>query len=70
MIYTNNIGAMMKIYKNKDSGMIFGVCSGLAETTGINLAILRFATIAGTIISGSLVLWIYLILAILLPQKK
>lgn len=61
---------MSKLYKNKSKGMIFGVCAGLSETTGIDVTILRLLTVAGAIFTGSLIFWIYLLLGILLPQKQ
>lgn len=60
---------MSKLYKTKPK-MIFGVCAGLAEATGIDVSIIRLATVLGTIFSGSILLWIYLLLAILLPTKE
>lgn len=60
----------MKLFKNKSKGMIFGVCAGLSEATGIDVSLLRIATVAGAIFSGSLILWIYLLLGIILPLKE
>lgn len=50
--------------------MIFGVCSGLSEVTGVDVTILRLLTVVGAIFTGSLIFWIYLLLGILLPQKQ
>ena len=61
---------MSKLYKNKSKGMIFGVCSGLSEVTGVDVTILRLLTVVGAIFTGSLIFWIYLLLGILLPQKQ
>lgn len=58
------------LYKNKANGMIFGVCAGLSETTGINLTVLRLLTVIGAVFTGSLVLWIYLLLGIVLQNKE
>ena len=58
------------LYKNKTNGMIFGVCAGLSETTGINLTVLRLLTVIGVVFTGSLVLWVYLLLAIVLQNKE
>lgn len=61
---------MNKLYKNKDTGMLFGVCSGISEYTGVDVTIIRLLTVFGAIFSGSIIFWIYLILAILLPSKN
>lgn len=55
---------MSKLSKSRNDRMIFGVCGGLAEYTGISPILIRFGFVVGTILSGSILLWIYLFLAI------
>lgn len=50
--------------------MLFGVCAGLSDATGIDVTILRLLVIFGTIFTGSLIFWIYLLLGIILPNKN
>ena len=59
----------MKLMKDKKRGMIFGVCAGISEATGIDVSIVRIATVLGSIFTGSIVFWIYLGLGIILPLK-
>lgn len=59
----------MKLYKSNTEKMIFGVCGGISKATGIDVSILRLMTLIGSIVTGSIVLWIYLLLAILLPRS-
>jgi len=61
---------MKQLYKNKANGMFLGVCSGLSDCLGIDVTVLRLITIVGTIFTGTLIFWIYLLLALLLPNKK
>ena len=61
---------MDRLYKNSNDKMIFGGCSGLADYLGITSIIVRLLTVAGVFFSLSLVFWIYLLLAIILPQKN
>lgn len=61
---------MNKLLKNKQKGMIFGVCAGLSDYSGIDVTLIRLATVIGSIMSGSIVFWIYLLLGILLPSKR
>ena len=61
---------MSKLHKNKKTGMLFGVCAGLSEYTGIDVTIIRLATVFGAIVSGSIIFWLYLLLGILLPSKE
>lgn len=57
----------MSLYKNKKDRIIFGVCGGIGKNLNINSLVVRLGFIVGTIFSGSLLFWIYLILAIILP---
>jgi len=61
---------MSNLLKNKKDGMIFGVCAGLSDYTGIDVTIIRLLTVFGAIASGSIIFWVYLLLGILLPKKE
>lgn len=60
---------MKKLHKSKDR-MLFGVCSGISESTGIDVTILRLMMFFGAFFTGSILFWIYLLLAILLPTGE
>jgi phage shock protein PspC (stress-responsive transcriptional regulator) len=60
---------MSNIYRNKKQGMIFGVCAGIADHLGINIALLRVVFVFAAIFSGSLFFWLYLLLGIFLPVQ-
>lgn len=60
---------MKKLSKSKDK-MIFGVCGGIAQFLGIDVSIIRALTAFGAVFTGSILLWIYLILAIILPSEQ
>ena len=60
---------MKKLSKSKDK-MIFGVCGGIAQFLGIDVSIIRTLTAFGAVFTGSILLWIYLILAIILPSEQ
>jgi phage shock protein C len=59
---------MTKLLKNNKDKMIFGVCSGLSDFTGIDVSIMRIIFVLGTFFSGSILFWIYLLLAFILPS--
>jgi phage shock protein C len=61
---------MSNLTKNKAGGMIFGVCRGISDYTGIDVTIVRLLTVFGAIVSGSIIFWVYLLLGILLPNKE
>lgn len=58
----------MKLTKSQNK-KLFGVCGGLAEFLGVNPFWIRLFFVLGTIFTGSLLFWIYLILAVTLEDK-
>jgi phage shock protein C len=59
----------MNLFKSKTNRVFLGVCGGLSETTGVDAPIIRLGFILGTIFTGSLLFWIYLVLGLILPVK-
>jgi len=59
----------MKLFKNKQDGMIFGVCAGISQALNIDVRIIRILMIVASIATGSIVFWIYLLLGIILPNR-
>jgi phage shock protein C len=59
----------MNLNKSKSNRVFLGVCGGLSESTGIDAPIIRLGFILGTIFTGSLLFWVYLILGLILPVK-
>lgn len=57
---------MKKLKKSTNDKVLFGVCGGISKYLEIDSPIIRLGFILGTIFSGSLLLWIYLILAVVL----
>lgn len=60
---------MNHLTKSSKDKMIFGVCGGLSDWTGIDSSIIRIGFVLGSIFSGSLLFWIYLLLGIILPTQ-
>jgi len=58
------------LHKSQENKMIFGVCGGLSNSTGIDSSIIRILFILGSIFTGSILFWIYILLAIILPYKS
>jgi phage shock protein C len=59
---------MTKLVKCKNK-KIFGVCCGIANSIGIDATIVRLGFIIGTIITGSILFWMYLLMAIVMPKE-
>jgi phage shock protein PspC (stress-responsive transcriptional regulator) len=60
---------MTKLRKNRHNKVLFGVCSGLADWLNVDTALVRLAFVVGAFLTGSLLLWVYLLLAIILPPE-
>jgi phage shock protein PspC (stress-responsive transcriptional regulator) len=60
---------MSTLKKNKDSRVLFGVCSGIADWVEMDVSLIRIIFIIGTFFTGSLLLWVYLLLALILPSE-
>ena len=60
---------MSKLKKNKYNRVLFGVCAGLADWLNMDVSLVRIIFIIGTFLSGSLLLWAYLLLALILPTE-
>lgn len=60
---------MSKLHKSNKDKVLFGVCGGLADSLGVDVSLIRIAFILGAIFSGSILFWIYLLLAVVLPTQ-
>jgi phage shock protein PspC (stress-responsive transcriptional regulator) len=58
-----------KLVRLANDKKLGGVCAGLARYFGIDVSIMRVAYLILTILTGSLLFWLYLILWIVLPQE-
>ncbi len=59
----------MAFTKSKDK-KIAGVCAGIAEHFGWDVTVVRLVYLIATILTGSALAWIYLILMFVLPDAK
>jgi hypothetical protein len=50
--------------------VFFGVCAGLAQYLSLDISIVRLGFLLGAIFTGSLVFWIYLLMALVLPSEE
>jgi len=60
---------MNKLSKSKDRSL-FGVCGGIAKWFNLDVSLIRILFVLGAIFTGSLVFWLYLLLALILPNKE
>jgi phage shock protein C len=57
------------LYRDKHNGKLMGVCSGIADYTGVNVFWVRFAAIASIFITGGPSIIAYFIAGFLLNKK-
>lgn len=55
-----------RLYRTRD-GILAGVCGGLAEFFGLDVSLVRIATLI-LILFGGLSLWAYIILWLIVPK--
>lgn len=60
---------MNKLQKSRNR-MLFGVCGGLAEYLGVDVSIVRIGFVIGIFATGTLLLWLYLLMALILPKQE
>lgn len=61
---------MRRLAKCGKDRMLFGVCCGIAKTLDLDISIVRLGFILGAIFTGSMLLWVYLVMAIVLPSDN
>jgi phage shock protein C len=54
---------------NRRDAKIMGVAAGLADYTGIDPLLIRLTLVAGTLLTGPLVIAIYLVAGLVAPQR-
>lgn len=60
---------MSQLYKSNKNRVFLGVCGGIAESIGLDVSVVRLGFIAGAIFTGSILFWVYLIMALVLPTE-
>jgi len=58
-----------RLYRSRDDRMIAGVCAGLGEYFDIDPTLMRLIFVFGSIVTGSGLFWVYLIMMILVPEE-
>lgn len=59
----------MKKLTKSSNRMFLGVCGGLANYFGLDVSITRLLFALGTFATGTLLFWVYVILALIMPKE-
>lgn len=62
-------GPRTTLYRDKQNSRFFGVCAGIADYTGFNLAFIRLLTLISTVVSGGATIPFYIVAGFLLKKK-
>ena len=54
---------------NRDDRKVMGVAAGFADLTGIDVTLVRIGFVAATLITGPVMLFLYLVAGLLAPAK-
>ena len=65
----NENGAAKRLTRSKNDKMVAGVCGGLAEYTGWDVALIRLAVVAATVFSGGAAILAYLAAILIVPAQ-
>ena len=57
-----------KLYRNKEKGLLCGVCAGVADYFGIDVTWVRLIWVAMTL-CYSIGFWFYIIAAVIMPDR-
>ncbi|HZW05193.1 MAG TPA: PspC domain-containing protein [Anaerolineaceae bacterium] len=58
-----------RLYRSRDQRMIVGVCGGLGEYFGIDPTLVRLAFVAGLFLIPTSTFWIYIVMALIVPEE-
>jgi phage shock protein C len=67
--YVEEPTSRTRFYRDKANGKLFGVCAGIADYTGFDVALIRVCFLAAVFMSGGGVLPFYFIAAMVTPTK-
>jgi phage shock protein C len=67
--YVEQPASRTRFYRDKANGKLFGVCAGIADYTGFDVALVRVCFLAAVFMSGGSVLPFYFIAAMVTPTK-
>jgi phage shock protein C len=58
-----------RLYRARKERMIFGICGGLGKYFGIDPTLVRLAFIILMLFPGFIPFWVYIIMALIIPEE-
>ena len=69
MVWTNSSSTRYRLWRDRDRGIIAGVCAGIADYVGVEPVVVRLVTVLGLIFFFPPTIVAYIILAVALRPK-
>ena len=69
MVWTNSSSTRYRLWRDRDRGIIAGVCAGIADYVGVEPIVVRLVTVLGLIFFFPPTIVAYVILAVALRPK-
>lgn len=58
-----------RFYRDKLNGKLFGICAGIADYTGVDVTLVRIATVFLVLIGGGMIIPAYILAGLFAPAK-
>jgi phage shock protein C len=69
MVWTDNSSTRYRLWRDRDRGIIAGVCAGIADYIGVEPIVVRLAAVLGLVFFFPPTIVVYVILAVVLRPK-
>jgi phage shock protein C len=69
MVWTDNNSTRYRLWRDRDRGIIAGVCAGIADYIGVEPIVVRLAAVLGLVFFFPPTIVVYVILAVVLRPK-
>jgi phage shock protein C len=69
MVWTDNSSTRYRMWRDRDRGIIAGVCAGIADYIGVEPIVVRLAAVLGLVFFFPPTIVVYVILAVVLRPK-
>jgi len=66
----NEMPRRTKFYLDKQNAKWMGVCSGIADYTGVDVTVIRIGMVVGTILGSGALILVYIAAGLIAPPKR
>lgn len=59
----------MKLYRSRSDSKLFGLCGGIARSTGVDATLIRLGLVIGSLLTGGTLFFIYIVASMVVPKE-